>query len=423
VNATSFDLQKRSDVIYHKVESLDYMYGYQNASAPGKYASDSVGATNGGLGPSMPVSVTVSRDSTPPPKLKTTYFREVGGGAELIFDRFTNYAGLTGKFACSRLLTGPAIDGIGTGGYCNWQSATKLAITLSGDATVLPGEFFYLRNRMLQSSAPNTTLYVTNATGRLLAPPTAVSPAVTLTAPSVIGMCDQLTVDARLTTGSGGRNMFVVWNVTFPSGLRENSTISNLTAAVDLATSTNALFITLPLQDVPIASMTFSMSASNWLGNSDQAVVDVKKVDADPPLVQILGYGTSTTAFASDELKLTASATLPACGGSGQLQFQWRETSGYLTTSELAGLSTLNPRTIKIGAGVMKAGLSYSFEATVFLGSVKNTNGTATLLVEAKASPLFATIGGGSKTLQYRGNDIVLDGSGSYDPDQTVNNK
>jgi hypothetical protein len=359
----------------------------------------------------------------PLPKLKTTYFRAVGGGAELIFDRPTNYAGLTGNFECSRLLNGPAIDGIGTRGFCTWQSLTKLTITFSSDATVLSGDLFYLRNRMFQSSAPNTTLYVTNVTGQFLAPPNSVSPAVTLTAPLVIGMCDQLIVDARLTTGTGGRTLFVVWNVTFLAGHPENSTISNLRAAVELATATNALFIMLPLQDVPVASMLFSMSARNWLGNSDQATVNVKKVDADPPVVQIIGYGTSTTAFSSDELKLTASATLPACGGSGKLNFQWRETSGHLTSAELAGMSTFDPRTIKVGAGVMKAGLTYSFEATVFLEFEKNVNGSATLLVVAKASPLFVAIAGGAKKLQYRGHDFVLDGSWSYDPDRSSNNK
>jgi hypothetical protein len=71
----------------------------------------------------------------------------------------------------------------------------------------------------------------------------------------------------------------------------------------------------------------------------------------------------------------------------------------------------------------MKAGRTYAFESTVYLGSAQNVNGTATLYVECKASPLFATIGGGSKTLQYRGNDISLDGSGSYDADHMADNK
>jgi hypothetical protein len=212
--------------------------------------------------------------------------------------------------------------------------------------------------------------------------------------------------------------------VTFPNGLKENATVANLTEAVELATATKALFITLRKEDIPTATMVFTLKASNWLGNSDEALVEVKKVGADPPLVQIQGYGKSTTAFSSDELRLTAAATLPACGGAGgSLQFLWREPSGHLTAAQVAALSTVQPRTIRIRPGVLKAGLTYAFEAIAFVGSEKNTNGTATLLVHSKASDLFPSIAGGSTIKQFRGNAITLDASGSFDPDRTADNR
>jgi hypothetical protein len=81
VNATSTDLQKRSENIYHAVTSLDPMYG-DNSSG--------VAADNSGLGPSVGVSIIISRDATPPPKIKSSYFTATGGGAEIVFDRLTN---------------------------------------------------------------------------------------------------------------------------------------------------------------------------------------------------------------------------------------------------------------------------------------------------------------------------------------------
>ena len=83
---------------------------------------------------------------------------------------------------------------------------------------------------MLQSTAPNTTLYVVNATGRIFATPTAVAPIVVVNAPATIGLCDDLVVDARLTSGAGGRNMYMTWNVTLPPGLltAQNQTLKQV---------------------------------------------------------------------------------------------------------------------------------------------------------------------------------------------------
>ena len=156
-------------------------------------------------------------------------------------------------------------------------------MTLSSDATVLPGEFFYLRNNKIASSAPNSTLYTTNATARFETKTTAVSPEVILTAPAVIGACDSLLVDARLTTGSGGRSFILNWTVNFPNGWPENTTNLNVTRAVEEANANGALFIYLPVDAIPKATMVFGLYVGNWLGNEDVASVTVTKKNTDPP--------------------------------------------------------------------------------------------------------------------------------------------
>jgi len=253
-----------------------------------------VASQNGRRGPRLAVSVVVSRDATPPPKLASTLFDSLGATASIVFDRFTNQAGLSGKFPCERLLFGEAVEAFGSTSFCSWTSSTVLRVTLSQDATVKPGAFFGIRNKVLQSSAPNTTLFVTNATGRFYAPATAVKPEVTLNAPSVIGACDSLLVDARLTTGSGGRAFKITWNVTYIN-LPENVSVANLTHAVNEASRTNALFFTVHPSDIPGAAMRFELKAKNWLGNEDGGAVEVTKVHADPPVVQIAGFGTATS--------------------------------------------------------------------------------------------------------------------------------
>jgi hypothetical protein len=270
-------------------------------------------------------------------------------------------------------------------------------VTLSSDATVLPGEFFYLRNNRVASSAPNSTLYTTNATARFETKTTAVSPEVILTAPTVIGACDSLLVDARLTTGSGGRSFILNWTVNFPSGWAENATNLNVTAAVAEANANGALYISLPVDAIPESTMVFGLSVGNWLGNEDIASVTVKKKNTDPPIVQISGYGSSTTSRVAEDLKLTGSASMPACGTGGastKLSFHWREPSGYLSDDEVDALATSQPRSILIKSGVMKAGRTYVFEVVAFIAGDANTNSSAQISVYAQASDLFAAISG-----------------------------
>jgi len=408
VNATSTDLKKRSEAILHGVFSDDAVYGSQ---------STGIAAVNAGKGPLLGVTVEVSRDSTPPPKLHSTEFGPTGATAKIVFDRFTNQAGLAGKWPCDRLLFGEAVEAFGSTHFCSWTSSTVLRVTFSKDATVKPGAFFGIKNSVLQSSAPNTTLYTQNATGYLTTPVEAVKPVVTLNAPSVIGDCDSLLVDARLTTGSGGRAFKIIWNVTYHN-LPENVSVANLTFAVNEASRTNALWFKVPPADVPKVSMTFSLRTMNWLGNDNSGSVAVTKVNTDPPIVQIAGYGTAARLYLADTFKLTAEATLPACApGDSPLVFVWSEPSGFLTSQQLLALQTLSPRSIKVKGGVMVAKQTYQFRVTAFVSGYPNVNSTATLSVYAKPSELFASVAGGSARLQSRLNPVELDATGSYDPD------
>ena len=432
VNATSSltDLSNRNEKILHTITSLDPMY-----RGPASEPASGVGAANGGLGPHVTVSVIVSRDGEPPPKIRSSEFLPSGGGALIVFDRQTNKAGLQGSFHCERLLYGPAVEGFGVRGRCSWPSPMILKVTLASDAAVKPGEYFYIRNKMLQNSAVGTTLFVTNATGRLDAPAAAVAPKVTLNAPDVIGRCDDLLVDARLTSGSGGRSLMVNWNVTFSDFKNQrdvvddlehtNATVANISLAVWEATRANALFVSAPNlfpgfnnPMLPFATMRFTVVARNWLGLEDEASVEVKKASLDAPVVQIAGYGSTATVYAADDLKLSAKASMPACGGGNTpLRYIWAEPSGFLSASELSSVVTAQPRAIKVKAGTMKAGLTYVFEVSAFLPGYQEVNGTSRISITAKASDLFSAIAGGSSRMQSRLDDIELDASSSYDPD------
>jgi hypothetical protein len=66
----------------------------------------------------------------------------------------------------------------------------------------------------------------------------------------------------------------------------------------------------------------------------------------------------------------------------------------------------------------MKARRTYEFKVTCFVEGAPSANSSASLQVLAKASPLFASVAGGTARLQSRLRPLVLDGGGSKDPDQ-----
>ena len=414
VNATSSltDLSDRNEYLFYEITSSDPVYGTSTRNG--------VAAFNNGLGPRLAVKVVVSADGAPPPKLISTWFLDTGAGAELIFDRATNRAGLSATFPCTALMFGPAVDAYGDGSNCRWTSSAVLRVKLPSDATVVSGDTFYLKNGLLKNSFASSTLYATNVTDRFFTPPTAVAPATVLSAPSTIGLCDDLLVDGSLTSGSGGRALKMTWNVTFP-GLSSNVSTANMTAVVREATRTDALFINFEksvFPNAPAVTMVFRVYAKNWLGNYDVTSLTVKKGNNDPPVVRILGYGSSVASFAADSLTLNAAATMPACNpGNIPLGFQWAEPSGLLTSDEVARVATATPKKIKIPAGLLTALNVYTFRVTAWVPGAHLVNTTAEITVTAKASDLFAAVSGGSFRMQSRNDELALDGSASFDPD------
>ena len=299
VNATSAraDPRNRNEKILHTITSLDPMY-----RGPAGEPAAGVGAANEGLGPHVAVSVVVSRDREPPPQVQSGEFLPSGGGALVAFDRDTDRAGLEGSFPCGRILVGPAAQGLGAKSRCAWRSDAALSITFASDAAVAPGEAFGVRNKLLRNAARGSTLYATNATGRLERPAAAVAPTVVLAAPARLGPCDGLVVDARPSTGSAGRPLAVTWNVTFadfqarrrvvPSDVSlTNASVANLSLAVwEASRGAGALVLRVPNPfpgannpAVPFATMRFTATVRNWLGLEGSASVEVTKAAADAP--------------------------------------------------------------------------------------------------------------------------------------------
>ena len=133
---------------------------------------------------------------------------------------------------------------------------------------------------MLSRYGSAATLFARNLTAVFESATDAAVPSVVLSAPSVIGACDNLLVDGRLSTGSGGRSFSrVEWNVTLPHTVVPNTTLGlNLTSLVNEASTAGLLFLKIPSALAPFGSAIYFLRLSNWFGNNEDAAILVTKV-------------------------------------------------------------------------------------------------------------------------------------------------
>ena len=110
-------------------------------------------------------------------------------------------------------LTSAPADFLGAGGSCSWQEQHVLKITFGSNPTLVPGDTLYLREAKVQSAHDLASLFASNQSSVVLAPNKPTVPLVVLSAPDQVGVCDDLTLDASATLGSGGRPMTYTYTI------------------------------------------------------------------------------------------------------------------------------------------------------------------------------------------------------------------
>ena len=133
-----------------------------------------------------------------------------------MFDVATDMGQVSTQVACSKFLrdTGPL------GGNCSlfWYSARELWIRLGSQATILPGEDLSFLTSVIRNAKRTSSF--TAGSVRVRLPDTKPSTTAIIEGPSQIGTCDVLTLDARSSTGSAGRDLRFRWGV-LPGGVSD----------------------------------------------------------------------------------------------------------------------------------------------------------------------------------------------------------
>ena len=403
------------------------------------------------------------------PQLSSAQFSVTGQYVTVSFDSATNQAGITANtFACTGLFKfkGAALS------TCLWLDSQNVKVVLqsitpaTNQSTVLDvGDTVTIRGGLIKAvcrTGTNCAAYkaLGSARRKLLVtspstpgaakkrgatavgaqgasdvlsitvsePSTALVPNVTLTLPSTIGACANLTVDVSTSTGSGGRPWeSVVFKVVPASGsLTPNANTMKIENYLNNNFNPVSAVVSVPAALIYPSSYQVIVTMTNFLGGAATATSTFSvSGDRNRPLVTILGPPTVTTT-AKSALSLPGVATLSSCGtGSLSLNYTW-----FFSIVTPLGPSTINnktqgkePTTFYLPAYSLFAGRMYQAKLAVYVQDAKFN----------RLSSSFATasvfVGHGAIVSQIRGNGgsasrqvpvdqpFVIDGSLSYDED------
>jgi hypothetical protein len=149
------------------------------------------------------LSVWSANEEPPVPVLRSARFSNNGLYLMVQFDSFTDKAGLDNVFVCGSLFTFPDAN-ITT---CQWTSLDGVvgfvtsSVGIGDSVTLLASK---LKARCSVASCVDWK-YAGAGSMVIRAPTSPIRPAVAISAPPVIGVCDNLTVDLTSSSGSGGR--------------------------------------------------------------------------------------------------------------------------------------------------------------------------------------------------------------------------
>ena len=369
-------------------------------------------------------------DEPPPaPELLAVYFSGDGSYLNIEFDSSTNRGFTTTQFPCSSLFSFACAPT----STCQWDDDSTVLAYIAGpqgdtSSCVEPNDILTIRSSaVITAACPSSaddcsdslvaSWPAASAITLTIDGPDAddaVSPTVAIVSPGTIGSCDDLTLDATSSIGSGGRP-WASSTITVAS-----TALNNITMLQNYLEASHSLF---PASPIPTAvlnrgfSYTFYVTLCNFLNVCSVGNRRVTVQDSVVPLVTIGGAATRVIR-PSDRLDVSATAVINSCGGgstSAGLQFGWTVFENNVRNLGIVSISS-NPAAFKLDAYTLEAGFTYRL---VLAATITATLSTASTTVSVLVVPgdVVAVLASGTDRSVRLNDTITLDASPSYDED------
>ena len=368
-----------------------------------------------------------------PPILQDCRFANDGSYFLMQFDRATDRGNQGRNYPCDFLLDFVGVDLA----MCSWHNRYALKIYPTGEAigqlndSVLIdiGGVVTVKENILRSMCPNEASdeecafwpTATNISCAVSGPLSAISPVVSITAPSVLSQCKSFTLDLTASSGSGGRDWASI-NINVSSVSNSSSSLVYLSQIMEFYNSNYSLY---PPSALPagylVGNETYVITVQlcNFLKKCQTAYTSVSMLNLNAiPIVTIAGRS-SRQLRRSDSLSLLSSAYVGTCNSTNRYSgmiVSWNVSEDGVANQLLSSTSR-NPFRFLLPGNVLNVGSNY-----IITVSVKDSlyGGEAYSAVSALVVPsnVIAVITGGEQQIWRVGdNDLVLNGSESFDMD------
>eukprot|EP00466_Bigelowiella_natans_P019051 jgi/Bigna1/127682/aug1.5_g2390 len=333
--------------------------------------------------------------------------------------------------SCEELLIPEALAKLGEGPLCIWETPRALKVFFGTKATLLLGEELGLRTHVLLDYTRK--VWNERTTKRVLRPEKINPPLAILSAPSFVGSCGGLSIDASSSSGSYGRDLKFTWLYSGPT--------TKLSTYVPSLSINRIEFVA---SNLTAGLHKFTVRIENWIGDAANSSASLTKLPAAIPKI-VLPCPGHIHVKASEELVIRARIAEPFAGESGSgddedegetvLRVKWSQlppNTAYLPESSEEYRSLLFPfiplhipvrdsSFLTLPKNSLRMGANYALQlrASIFGkdGSFRAEN-NETIFIQTVSEPVTAWIKGGARRDVYASPDayITFDGSSSFDP-------
>ncbi|CAM9773342.1 unnamed protein product [Scytosiphon promiscuus] len=368
-----------------------------------------------------------------PPELSSAQLTNTG--AQQVAVEFTGNPSsreINGTFeavACDMVFSAATTATLGAGHSCQFSSASSIKVTLGSLPSIVPS----LGGTCEDGDGSSLTLlagvvrteigaFLTSAAGCVVVdfPVNPDEPFVAISAPSIVGQCDDLVMEGTATWVSAGTTN-LTWGV---SSENENSAdIFNISSTLAEASLAKRLEVVILSTDmIEGSAYVFTLRVGTVLGGSSEATAEVFK-SAEVRLVSKVAGPSTVRRKRGETIVLRSETSLPSCSTIGVdeevASYSWSLASANESLPGAAVVSAeggRDPRTLVLPPHSLGyAGSFYHFHLRATFGS--DLFGTANATVEVISGPIIAAIAGGSSREIGASQALELDASVSVDDD------
>jgi hypothetical protein len=372
------------------------------------------------------ISVTLMGSSTPlpPPMMTFSRFSDSGHNVVITFNGGTDQARFLGSFSCNTLFTFPGANQT----TCSWVNSSAVILSFGNIVYLSVGDSVVLRGSLLKAFCSVTSTSCSSDTLAprqsviTLRPRNPVRPVVIINAPSVLGLCADLSIDATGSYGSGSRAYSKVeWTVT-AINYRQSSDVT--IDVSDVQTSLNAFSAQYQVSRLfkirsgrlREATYTFTLILTNFLGSTSFSTT-VLDIISDLDILTLSVIGPSYLQItASRKLSILSAVTFSSCPSStGKVKYTWSVINVNTGLNSALVSTSLDPRKFVLPAYSLSVGLSYLITVTATSGTSSTSAVPVTVFV-SHGLVTAAVVGGYVRSAPIN-LDFVLDASISRDSD------